>query len=172
MRLKIIDYLQVELEIPKISFVNRLREHVDDGSIGALSDPFEAFSSSNNDYKGKVDSLGFKIKRRRKLFDMNIDMAVASGTYIQKDNLLIINAEINGFHVMMIPFYIFCFIFYCLIIFSFIFSDNFGGGIPVFVLPFILIHACMMLGIPYLMMRRGTKQLKRELEREFFFITK
>ncbi|MFT4850597.1 MAG: hypothetical protein ACI83B_003156 [Sediminicola sp.] len=41
-----------------------------------------------------------------------------------------------------------------------------------FALPFIIIHAAFMYGAPYLMMRRSTKRMKHELERELFYLTK
>ena len=171
-KLKLIDYLQTELIIQKNDFVNKLRNHVDEGSTGLFSDTFDVFSSSKNEYKGEVSFNGFKIKRRRRFFDMNMNMAVANGTYSQKDDKLIIDTEINGFHGMMIPFYIFCFIIYGVFIVGFLSADEIGGNAPGFAFPFIIIHAAFMMGIPYFIMRRSTKRLKHELEREFFYLTK
>jgi len=167
-KLNIIDNLQTELEIQKIDFVGTLRKHVDEDSTGIFSDMSDAFSSSKNEYKGAVTMNGFKIKRRRKFFDMNMNMAVAKGTYTQHGDKLIIDTEINGFHNMMIPFYIFCIIIYAVFIVGFMF----GEGAPLFALPFLLIHGAFMMGIPYFIMRRSTKRLKYELEREFFYFTK
>ncbi|AUC15859.1 hypothetical protein BTO06_12165 [Tenacibaculum sp. SZ-18] len=171
-KLKLIDYLQTELIIQKNDFVNKLRNHVDEGSTGIFSDTFDVFSSSKNEYKGEVSFNGFKIKRRRKFFDMNMNMAVAKGTYSQKDDKLIIDTEINGFHGMMIPFYIFCIIIYGVFIVGFLSADEIGGNAPGFAFPFIIIHAAFMMGIPYFIMKRSTKRLKHELEREFFYLTK
>ncbi|MFI2743567.1 hypothetical protein ACG2LH_12565 [Zhouia sp. PK063] len=169
-KLKLIDYLQTELVIQKNDFVNKLRYHVDEGSIGIFSDTFDIFSSSKNEYKGKVSFNGFKIKRRRRFFDMNMNMAVATGTYSQKDDKLIISTEINGFHGMMIPFYIFCIIIYGIFIIGFLSADEIGENALGFA--FIIIHAAFMMGLPYFIMRRSTKRLKHELEREFFYLTK
>ena len=78
-KIKLIQVLTIEIEISKSEFVSKLKEQVDEGSTGIFSNPFEVFSSSKNEYKGSVRFDGFEIKRRKKLFDMNINLSVASG---------------------------------------------------------------------------------------------
>ncbi|WP_299625193.1 hypothetical protein [uncultured Tenacibaculum sp.] len=170
-RIKLIDDLQTELEVEKTDFVHKLKQNVDEGSTGIFSDAFDIFSRSKNDYKGNVDLNSFKVKRRKKLFDTNINLAVASGTYNQKGNKLIIDTEINGFSPIFIPFFIFCLLFYPVFIIIFLFGENNDTATILFAIPFILLHATFMIGIPYFLMRRGVKRLKRELEREFFYLT-
>lgn len=170
-KLKLIDHLQINLEIQKNDFVHKLSEQVDEGSTSFFSDVFDIFSSSKKEYKGIVDANRFKIKRKKKFFDVNMNMAVANGTYTQKENKLIITTEINGFTNMMIPFYIFCVLIYGAIFIGFLFAGNTEGS-AFSVFPFITIHAAFMMGIPYFMMRKSTKSLKHELEREFFFLTR
>ena len=171
-KIKLIEYLTTELEIQKNEFVTNFKEHVDEGSTGFLSETFDMFSSSKNEYKGHVGFENFKIKRRRRFFDMNMNLAVAKGTYRQKENILVIETEINGFSGMMIPFYIFALIFYSIFIVTFSFADNIEGNGAGFVLPFIIVHATFMFGIPYYMMRRSATRMKHKLEREFFYMTK
>ncbi|UII26074.1 hypothetical protein LVD15_22650 [Fulvivirga maritima] len=170
--IKLVDNLTTELNIQKSEFVKTFKAHVDEGSTGFGSDAFDVFSSSKNEYKGHVGYDNFKIKRRRRFFDRNMNLAVASGTYKQKESQLIIETEINGFSGMMIPFYIFALIFYSFFIVTFSFADNINGNGAGFALPFIIIHAAFMFGIPYFMMRRSTKRMAHELEREFFYMTK
>lgn len=171
-KLKLIDYLNTELEIDKHDFVNRLKANVDEGGTGMFSEAFDAFSSSKNEYKGHVGLDDFKIKRRRKFFDMNMNLAIAKGTYEQRENNLIINTEINGFSGMMIPFYGFLIVFYLIFIFVFSTAENIEGNMDFFALPFIIIHAAFMFGIPYFIMRRSVSRMKHELEREFYYMTK
>ncbi|MBT30094.1 MAG: hypothetical protein CMO01_10580 [Thalassobius sp.] len=167
MKLKLIDFLQTELEIPQSTFANRLKETVDEGNSSFL-DMF----SSKKEYRGYVNSDGFKIKPKRKFFDSNISMAQASGVFIQKDKLLFINTEINGFNNLMIPYYIFCIIIYTSIVFAILSAEKINGNAQEFVFPFILFHSLFMLGMPYIMMRKSITKLKHELEREFFYLTK
>lgn len=122
-------------------------------------------------YKGKVGFDNFKIRRKSEFFDTNMNLSVAQGTYKQKENMLIIETEINGFNKMMIPFYIIVLVFYSIFISSFIFLDN-SEFDTLFFIPFIPIHAAFMFGIPYIMMRRSTRRMKHELEREFYYLTK
>ena len=171
-KIKLIEHLKTDIEIQKTEFVSKFRQQGDEGSTGIFSDTFDVFSSSKNEYKGQVGYEGFKIKRRRKFFDMNMNLAVASGTYRQNNEKLIIETEINGFSGMMIPFYLFAIVFYSIFIGAFFMADNIEGNGDGFALPFIFIHAAFMFGIPYFMMRRSTKRMKHELEREFYYMTK
>ena len=171
-RIKLIEHFTTEIAIPKTDFVTKFRYHVDEGSIGIFSDAFDIFSSSKNEYKGYVGFDGFKIKRRRKFFDMYTNLAVAKGTYRQDREKLIIKAEINGFSGKMIPFYLFAIVFYSIFIGVFFMTDGLEGNASGFVLPFILIHAALMFGLPYIAMRKSTKRMMHELEREFYYMTK
>lgn len=171
-KLKLVDYLVTELEISQHDFVNRLKANVDEGSTGMFFNSFEAFSSSKNEFKGQVGLNDFKIRRRRRFFDMNMNLAVASGTYEQSDSLLIISTEINGFSGMMIPFYVLLVVFYSIFVILFLTADDIDGNMDFFALPFFIIHATFMFGGPYLMMRRSVSKMKHELEREFYYLTK
>jgi len=170
-KLKLIQHLTFEIDIQRSDFVTKLRNSVDEEEIGTFSDPFEAFSSSKNEYKGQVETHKFKIKRRKKFFDMNMNFAVAEGTYKQQDENLRFEIEINGFIKMMIAFYIIVTLFYILFIGAFFMVDV-EDDFPVVILPFILLHGAMMFGMPYYMMRRSASKMKHEIEREFFFIAK
>jgi hypothetical protein len=168
-RLKLIDSMTTTLPTSKVEFVNRLNEITDEGSTGMMSDTFDIFSSSKNEFKGQVTFDSFKIKRRRRFFDTNMNFAVANGNFTEKNGQLTVDTEINGFNNFFIIFYVFLIIFYSIFIFGFWGSDNKGGFIA---LPFILLHGTFMFAIPYFMMRRSVKRLKYELEREFFYLTK
>lgn len=168
-RFRLIDSMTTTLQISKVEFVNRLNEITDQGSTGIFSDSFDIFSSSNNELKGQVNFDNFKIKRRRRFFDTNMNLAVANGTFIENNGKLTIETELNGFNNFFILFYVLLILFYSFFIFSFIGSDNNGEFIAI---PFILLHGTFMFGLPYFMMRRSVQRLKYELEREFFYLTK
>jgi hypothetical protein len=78
-KIKLIQFFTTEIEISKNEFVSKFKEQVDEGSTGIFSNPFEVFSSSKNEYKGSLRFDGFIIKRKKKLFAMNINLAVVSG---------------------------------------------------------------------------------------------
>ncbi|MBT1712171.1 hypothetical protein KK062_28275 [Fulvivirgaceae bacterium PWU5] len=170
-RLRLVDHLTIEMPIEKRDFIDKLTRNVDQGDIGIFLSPFEAFSSSKNEYRGTVTFDSFKIRRRRRLFDMNMSLAVAEGSFTQKDNILVVEATIRGFRRIFIPFFLFIACCYVAFIISFIVSDT-SGNMGWFFIPFIFIHATLMLGIPYYIMRRGVSRMKYELERDFYYITR
>jgi cytochrome c biogenesis protein CcdA len=68
--------------------------------------------------------------------------------------------------------YGFLIVFYLIFIIAFSTADHIKGNASGFAFPFILIHALIMFGIPYLMMRRSVSRMKYDLERDLFFMTK
>ncbi|KAB2809993.1 hypothetical protein [Phaeocystidibacter luteus] len=168
-RIKLVDSTTFDLPIQKSEFVHKLREQVEPGGTGMFA-PFEAFSSSEKEFKGQVEYNGFEIRRRKRLFDAKLNFALVRGTYIQKGDKLEIKADIHGFRGIMIAFYVFLVIFYTIFITasSVAASENDGVGLVFF--PIILIHGAFMGGIPYLFMRRSVKNMKRDLEKEFYFL--
>lgn len=171
-RLKLIDHISIELNIHKNDFVDKLKLHVDQRDIGWFSDSFDAFSSSENVYKGYVGYDGFKIKKRRRFFDINMNIAVAEGRYRQTNDKLIVDTEINGFNSILIPFFVLIPIIYLFAIIFVISIGSFKNHVFLIAIPFIIIHGIIMVGLPYLLARRSVQNLKRELEREFYFIIK
>jgi len=167
-KIKLIHVFNFELDVTKDKFISELSNVTENSELGVFSTFFEAFKSSNKEFKGKVTSTGFKIRRKLKLFDTNRTSAIAEGVFTEKDNQLIIEGTINGFHKFFYFFYGLLAVFYSVFILVFLFNDDF----PMFGLPFIILHGLAMCLIPYFIMRRSVNRLKYELEREFFYLTK
>ena len=155
----------------KREFVRKLMMSVDQANLGSFISPFEAFSSSKNEYKGMVTYDSFKIRRRRRLFEMGVISPVAEGHFRQKDDVLVIESRIKNFRGFFVPIIFLIMLFYVAFLVSFISSD-----VPVAIrwifVPFIFIHAGLMLGIPYFIMRRAVSRMKYELERDLYYLTK
>lgn len=171
-KIKLIDSFSTTLNTTKSEFTSALRNNVDEGDVdGMFSGAFEAFSSSNNKFKGSVSFNGFKIRKRRRFFEKNFGKAIATGNVREQGDTLVVNTQINAWHNFM--FFFFGFITVGYIIFFGVFLNqafSFDDGLS-FVAPlFILFHAMLMFGIPYFIMRRGVKRMKQDLEREFHFI--
>ena len=130
---------------------------------------FDIFSSSKNEFKGHVGFNDFRIRRRRRFFDTNMNMAIATGTFKETNSGLVIDTEINGFNDFFILFYGLLIVFYGVFAGMIAFSDQ---NTEFFVYPFLLIHSLFMFLLPYLFMRSAVKRLKHDLEREFFYLTK
>lgn len=168
-KLKLIDEFTITIKIDKEKFMKRFSAKVDKGGTGTFSGMFDPFSSSKNEYRGSVGLDRFEIKRKRKFFDRNKMMAVAKGHFYQRLEGTEIQVEVNSFNKAMIPIFIFIIIFYLVFIIGFTASGNNEMG---FIgIPFILLHASFMIGIPYFMMRKSVKNMMVDLEKEFKLLT-
>jgi hypothetical protein len=105
-KVNLIDHLTTNLQMNRNDFVDKLSRITDEGGTGFFANPFEAFSSSENEFKGQVTYEGFELRRRATLFN-NYNMAVASGTFTESNGQLTIETEIKGFHRFIIFFYVF-----------------------------------------------------------------
>jgi hypothetical protein len=170
-RLRLIDHLKTEIQIDKDEFVARFQDIVASGGAASLLFSFEAFSFSKKEYTGTVTADSFRIRKRNKLFDTNIGLAIAEGTINHKEQSLIIDSKIVGFHPFYILFLAMVILIYVFIIVAFISSGNRETFDPI-AIPFFIIHAALMLGIPYVIMRRSVSRLKYDLERDLFFLTR
>ena len=169
-KLNLLTTTTIELPIEKYNFVSIVNASIDHSDLGYFSDMGDIFSSSKAEYKGHINSYGFKLKKKRKFFDYNMNFATAEGRFTQQGDTLKINVEINGFLNRMIPFIIIVPIFY---LFFFIMTLQGGGPeASIIAIPFLLIHGLFMIGIPYFIMRRSVKRMQYELERDFYFMIK
>lgn len=160
-----------ELKAERVAFVRALSAAVDAKRSGPFSGLFDLFSSSDNVYRGQVDSRGFEIRRKRTWTDRQQNYAVARGSFHQEGSVLRVRGETNGFTKLLIPYYTLLPLFYL----AFFFIPRLAGGAPAhdaFVFPFITVHAAFMFGLPYLFMRRSVTRMRRELEREFYYIAR
>ena len=170
-RLKLLDHFTVELEIERHLFVDRLMSVVDPGDTGTLFASFEGFRSNKKEYKGKVGDS--EIRRRKKLFDTNMNLAIAKGKWRQSDNYLVIDTEVKTFNNFFIFFFIIGIVIYGFAVTAILFSENGDDGSNIgsaIGLPFLLLHAAFMFCIPYMIMRNSTKRMKYDLTREFHYL--
>lgn len=166
-KLKLVDNLTTDLEMSRAQFVENMSSITDSGSIGMFSDIFEPFSFSKNELKGQINFDGFKIKRRRRFFDNNLNMAIANGTINERNGHLTIEAEINGFNNFYYLIYMLLLVCYSIFIFGVIKSDSKNEFFAILI---FLLFGALMFSIPCLLMIRSVKSLKSKLEREFFFL--
>jgi len=162
-KLKLIDSIVIELPISKTEFIELLENNIDQKQ----SDVFDVFSSSKNEYKGEVTIEGFELKKKRRLFEMNINTAKAVGVFEEHEDTLIIHTEINAFQGQAKLIFGSFILFYIIFISAFLFV---GDDFPLFVLPFILLHASFMIGVPYLLVKRSVRRMKYDLERDLYYL--
>jgi hypothetical protein len=166
-RIQLIKRKQIKLPVDKGKFIRVFKQNIDEGEIGIFSGMFEAFSSSENKYKGNISNNDFEIRRRRVLFQRNNQFATINGTFRQHADHVVVDLSVNGFSKMLIPFYLFAIIFYII----FIGSANFSQPFEAFHL-FIVVHAILIFAIPYFVMRRNVKRTMLDIEKELLFMTR
>jgi len=159
--------LTLQLPVERADFEKALRLHLDKPQADFL----DIFSSSDKLYKGTVTHDSFEIRRRRRFFDGSMSFVRTKGQFTQKSDKLIIDLELNAFHPLMMPFVVLALGIY-LWIAVFTFTSEGAGASQPWIPFFILIHAAVMFGIPYIIMRRRLKLTRYEIERDLFFMIK
>jgi len=169
-KIHLVKDISIQLPVSKIDFIQKFRNNVDQSDLSFV--PFEVFQSSRNEYKGYISNNYFELRKRRKLFDTNYSFAKVSATFNEDNNNLNINAEINGFRQRMFFFLGIAILFYSIFFFAVLFSPD-NNTLPFFMLPFLLFHMSLMLGIPYFVIRRSVKRMIYDLERDLhYWVTK
>ncbi len=170
-KIKLIDFLTIQLSVDKSTFIDNLKDAVDEGDTSIFSGLSDLFDRSKNYYRGSVNYEGFKIRRKRKMFDPSINIALITGKYRKAKDDLIIDVEINGFSRAMIPFYIMITLLYIIFFTMMISMPEEDSEFTWITIPFLIFHAAFMFAIPYMIARRSVKRLKYDLEREFYFLS-
>ena len=169
-KLKLLKESTIELPVEKYDFVSILKSHVDEKDLGYFSDMGDVFYSSDAEYKGRINSYGFELKKRRKFFDYNMNFALAKGHFNQQGDILQINMEINAFTNPIKLLFIIVPIFYLFSIVMIIAQGEAETSMAI--IPLLLFHALFMFGIPYFIMRRSVNRMKYDLERDLYFMLK
>ncbi|UYZ63824.1 hypothetical protein [Hymenobacter weizhouensis] len=170
-KLRLITDVSIPLKTDKTQFVQLLQQHVDAGKTdffsSLFSSAFEVFSSSPNQYVGEIWQDSFKIRRKAHLFEPSLTFARVKGQVASTAEGTLVEAEIDGSSGVL-SFVAFLAVFYLI----FIVTTLFSGQLPVVALVFFLFHGALMIGIPYLVTRRGVQRMAYNLERDLYFIVK
>jgi len=168
-KIGLIEFLKIELDVNKLKFFEIFRNNVD----GSQSLIFDLFSSSKNQYKGTVNIDGFQINHKLNFFDSNRSFVDLTGSIEQKDNKLLIETEINAFSRLISINIIMIFVIYLVILISYITIKIKGIaadlGIPFIIISLIFLFLFL---ISYLFMKRSVTKIKYEFERDLYFMTK
>jgi len=162
-KIKLIQDLSTEVVISKDEFISKLSMITEKRSTELLSDPFEALRFGSSIYKGHVGSDNFNLKRKKKLFSANLNLAVAEGVVEEKHGKLWIDAEINGFN----KFFLFIVILLIIIYVFAAFIISVADENSINFLPFIFIHAIITFSILYFILRISVNKLKKSLLETF-----
>lgn len=169
-RLRIADSFQLELTIDKHWFLNRLQElvHEQGQEHFLFRSPRSLRPPNDKKFLGRIGTDDFELRKNNRI-KRSLNFAVGSGSLQQKGEYLHINARITGARVQLTRIFlpvIFCFPF----IFALLF--HFGPpGLPTHLYPLFIgllsIQFPITLLMTYVLMRRGTNRLRKDLTQEF-----
>ncbi len=168
-KLKLIDFQAIHLNIDKGLFISRLNNITAESELGFFSNGIHMFSSNKNIFKGKISQEGFKLKMKSSYTDSSNNMPIVFGTFSESNKQLTAHIEIHGFnsHIKLLYFLITLYH-----IFNFYFLFMWKSKEEVFLRFFSILFALLVYLVPFFMMRSSVKNMKHTLEREFFFLTK
>lgn len=163
--LKSIGLLQeftVQLDCPKSYFIQTLGKHVDDSGFDLL----ELFTSGRP-FKGKITGDAFSIRKRKRLFNTNVNIVKLNGIVQQKDEKSIVSVQTNinsRLWYASIPLL-------ALIVFQLITPAFDNSTTENFILVFAL-QMSVLLAILYISLRGAVNHARNETEKEFVWIVK
>ena len=165
------DKFTIELPTTRDHFVKTLQQNIDADRF----DLFDFFKSSKNHYKGEVSYHNFLLKRRNTFSNSSFGGNRAEGYFSQRDENVVVDVKITPSNSSMIFIYFAFLIFFyigCIImlIVSLVKSESPIFGLWMF--PFMILHAALMAGIPYYMIKRNVSKFKYDLERDLYFMIK
>ncbi len=163
----LIDTLSLKLNCNKATFIEKFKENVEPSNLSFS--PFEAFSGGTKLYKGNLDNSTFKIQKKQQLFNNRRQSPIATGKIIENINDIKLDIEINGitpFMKFFFVFIVFSYLFGFTILLVISFKDTNFAFLPI---PFLIVHAAFMIGIPFFIIKSSVKHFKQEMEREFHF---
>jgi hypothetical protein len=153
--------LSLKYYVPHKDFVEQFQKSVDTNNGGL----FDALSSSKIDYRGKVTASEFSIRKKKRFFDSLSAIPLISGTIASEKNGTRLNVTVCAFTgIMKYMFWTLCFIYVAATIFL-----AFGGlaakfGFTPFL--FLLLHALLIFGIFYFILRRSVSKVSENLDRD------
>ena len=162
---------RMELDINKREFINRLRSIMMENNPGLYSDLDDLVQPDEVRYKGDVNEKGFLLIPKQNFFGTKRS-AVTKGTYREINNKLVIEGEVNGFSYLLLVIYLISLTFYGTIAAFLIY--NIGEDLQsylIFTILFIAFYIAAFM-IPLYYLKKNTKEVKDEVERDLFYLTR
>ena len=166
-KIHLVENLKIKLEIDETEFIKKLESQVDE----TQSDFLDLFSRSKNKYKGMVFQNSFELKRKKRFSDSKANYAIATGTFEQADNNLIVTLEIKAFDEDVLNFSICGLLAFTLLINCILLFSKWEGHLGIYTIPFILILDSFLLGWPYILFRGSVKRMAFELKKDLYLMT-
>jgi len=170
-KLKLIDNLSMELDLPIQAFNLRLQNIIETGDISGLSNVFDAFTPGSKNYRGEQTNNRFKIKQKDKLFGTKPNWAIAIGTINEFKNGVKLNIQVSALQPRLLKIMVINMVIVLAFLIS-LFASSFANFIENpqgIIMPMVIIIVVSFL--PILLLRTGVKKLIHDLESELRYIS-
>ncbi len=160
-KLKWTDTLSLTFDLDSQEFKDRLRSHLDPYGPQGM---FEVFSSSPNDYVGKIKGDELLMRRKRKMFDWTMGSVLVRGKITENRDQVNLNASIefpSWVPGMVLGFFG--------LIYGMAFVLLLTGVIPnevPWLGPFMVLHFVVLFSVFYFILRKGISSAKWHFERD------
>lgn len=165
------DALNMQLNLSAFDFEQKLQLLVDTEQKRKRIRPLFKKDDSGKIYFGRISEGTFSFQQRRRFADAYQNFSKVNGTFHEEDGKVNISMSVFYGSKWMLLFLLLLLCFYCAIIGVVIYNTT-DPILPLFVVPFLLLHGVFMVGIIYFSIRRNVKRMTYILERELFFLTK
>lgn len=160
-KLNFITEFTISLNVPIDNFEELFRSNTEN-DIGPLSDAFDIFKSSKKNFKGNIWKDHFYIKKTGTINPLGFPktMMRAIGKFQVRDsNNIDIELEINPFNeISILLFYLIAVLIYIIGFISILTEET-----SIYSFLFLVLYSILMLGIPYIVFRVASKNLKTEI---------
>ncbi len=160
-KIKWIDSSELHFPLTKEEFIQRLESNLDPYRPQGM---FEAFSSSPNDYVGKIKGDMVLMRRKRKIFDWTGGAVLVDGRLRESVGGVVFSSEIK--FPDWIPRIVIIFL---SLIYGFFFLLFFSGTLTPeesWMGLFLLLHAVIILSVFYLLFRKAISSGKYHFEKD------
>lgn len=160
-KLKWIDNSALTFSIDRDGFESRLQSHLDPYRPQGM---FEVFSSSPNDYVGKIKGDELLMRRKRKMFDWTMGSVTVNGQIKESGGQVHVSSKIEyPSWVPALTLSLFSLIYG--LAFILVFTGVFSEEVPMMWL-YLILHFIILFSIFYFILRKGISSAKHHFERD------
>lgn len=162
-RLKFEHQFSIPLDMEKMEFLSLIDDNIDEDRGLQL---FESISPRLKPYKGFINPNGFKVRRRRRAFESNSEMARITGTVKSDLRQTVLNVHI-GFDELKLKVILGFILFTYVAVLALLLTTNVNDGISL--LPLLMVgHGLLIFGILFFVLRYqirlSTRKFRQFLE--------
>jgi hypothetical protein len=165
-KIGLLESSEIELNISKKEFVKKILERIESKDHYFFGIP----NTNKPFYKGKIENDSFELKKKRNLLNSHLDITKISGQFCENNNKLIITSRIRIYNLQVWIGFVMIFFVYLICFISIISGNILVFENLLFDILFLFGHFILVLGLPYLIIRRIVRQAKSEFDKDLYLL--